>query len=111
MNNDNDVTIENKMNAGDFANSLTLAELAIYESTSGHSIGEEESTSELVTGMAVIAARRLGVKITTKDAGTLTLDASQELMAKAADKLPNAGNPTAQMTKLLAIMNEDTAGE
>ena len=92
------------MDAGAFAQSLTLAEIAIYENTAGHSIGEEDSSAELFAGMTVIAARRLGSKITIKEAQSLTLEQAQTMYAAAASAGPLNAKPSKEMLKLMETL-------
>jgi hypothetical protein len=98
------------LSAADFAGSLTMAELAIYEASTGAPLGDDEiGLPVMVSNLAQIAARRLGHNITADDAAAITLDAAQRLFARAAGQTSGEGISKA----LAALMSEigDDAGE
>lgn len=74
--------IDPNESAQDFAQSLTMAEIAFFEMITGSQF-DKASTQDTLTGMIAVAARRLGVELTIDEASELTFDQAKLLLEKA----------------------------
>ncbi|VDG76910.1 Uncharacterised protein [Actinobaculum suis] len=62
--------VSNQIN--DFSQSITMAELALFEALTGEELGNAD-TATTVAGMAAVAAHRLGHSLTLEDAQSLSM--------------------------------------
>lgn len=98
--NENEITADIES----FGQSLTIGELAIFESLTGKDFGDDNlTTRETLTALAAVAATRLGHNLSIDDLKTLSVSDVEKVCNAAAKHHPPRGEA---VSSLLASLGE-----
>ncbi|ALD74581.1 hypothetical protein [Trueperella pyogenes] len=86
-------------NATNFLATLTMAELAMVETSTGVDLGNMESTSTTAAmrALAIVAARRLGHHLTPSMIDEITAEEMDKIIKAGADAVPTRSDQTEQI--------------
>ncbi|WP_455952506.1 hypothetical protein [Arcanobacterium haemolyticum] len=84
-----------------FLDSMTMAEIALIETTIGTTLDEASATQSTI-GLAIVAAHRLGVELSVEEANEIPAEAIKKLLEKAAG-VSNAYS-TENLEKLMGLI-------